>query len=298
MNKPLTREEDADTLQILHLVLRKAVAKHQACRLELFFRLQFSDLDSTIENEEQLLQCMDVLSSIEKVLTIAVSNHPLLGDVRARQRELLSQIHSALSAAAEGKLDCSLFRSLLNAMQRFDSAINRFDMGITSSLTDVDELTGLLNRTGMVRDLKRELAQTKRSGKPLSLAMMDADHFKTVNDNHGHSFGDIVLAELADRFEASLRPRDRIYRYGGEEFLIALPDTGLHQAEKVMDRLRIRISEQPIREDKISVTQTVSIGLTEVNSDEDIETAIERADEALYQAKQSGRDRVITAATD
>jgi diguanylate cyclase (GGDEF)-like protein len=213
----------------------------------------------------------------------------------SRQTELLARSQTVLSVVAEGKLDSSLFRSLINAMQRFDIAINRFDIGITSSLTDVDELTGLLNRTAMDRDLKRELAQARRTGKPLCLAMIDADQFKKVNDDYGHSFGDTVLEELASRFEASLRPRDRIYRYGGEEFLVTLPDTGLDQAAKVMDRLRVRSSEQPVSEDDISITQTVSIGLTEVNTDEAIDTAIERADEVLYRAKESGRDRVIAA---
>lgn len=182
-------------------------------------------------------------------------------------------------------------------MQRFDIAINRFDMDLTSSLTDVDELTGLLNRTAMDRDLKRELAQATRSGRPLCLGMVDADHIKAVNDDYNRSFGDTVLEELADRFEGSLRPRDHIYRYGGEEFLIVLPATGLHQARKVMDRLRVRSSELPISEDGISITQTVSIGPTEANIDEDIDTAIERADKALYRAKESGCDRVV-AATD
>lgn len=127
--------------------------------------------------------------------------------------------------------------------------------------------------------------------------MVDADHFKKVNDDYGHSFGDVVLEELADRFETSLRPRDRIYRYGGEEFLVVLPDTGLHQAEKVMERIRIRCSERPVSEEEISITQTVSIGLTEVNIDEEIDSAIERADEALYQAKESGRNRLVSSPT-
>ena len=181
-------------------------------------------------------------------------------------------------------------------MQRLDIAINHFDMAITAALIDVDELTGLLNRTAMDRDLKRELAQSKRTGKLLCLAMVDADHFKKVNDDYGHNFGDTVLEELADRFEAGLRPRDRIYRYGGEEFLVSLPDTALQQAKKVMERIRIRCSERPVSEEEISITQTVSIGLTEVNIDEEIDSAIERADEALYQAKESGRDQVIAVA--
>lgn len=295
MDEPLTRDEKADDLFVLHWAFRKSVAKHHTSRLELLFWLQFPDLESASGIEAQLLQDMDIMFKLEQVAMEAVSRHPLFTEVRLRQDQLLAQTQVVLSAVVEGKLDAGLFRSLIKAMQRFDVAVNRFDMGITASLTDVDELTGLLNRTAMDRDLKRELAQAKRSGKPLCLAMIDADHFKKVNDDYGHSFGDIVLKELADRFEATLRPRDSIYRYGGEEFLAALPDTGLDQAEKVMNRLRVQSAKQPISNDEISITQTVSIGLAEVHTDEAIDTAIERADAALYQAKEAGRNQVIAA---
>lgn len=297
MHTPLTREEDGDILLILHSALRKAVAKHQASRLELFYQLQFPGSATAHDPIENLLQGgLDVMPSLEKVMTELVAEHPLFQEVSFRQGDLLAQIPPVLLAAAEGRLTASSFRPLIKAMQRLDIAINRFDMAITAALTDVDELTGLLNRTAMDRDLKRELAQAKRTGKPLCLAMVDADHFKKVNDDYGHSFGDTVLEELADRFEAGLRPRDRIYRYGGEEFLVSLPDTALQQAEKVMERIKIRCSERPVSEEEISITQTVSIGLTEVNIDEEIDSAIERADEALYQAKESGRDQVIAVA--
>lgn len=178
MDEPLTRDGDADELLILHSVLRKSVAKHHTSRLELLFRLQFPELDSATGIEEQLLQDIDIMSTLEEVVMEAVSEHPLFTEVRLRQGQLLARTQPVLSAVAEGSLDAGLFRSLINAMQRFDIAINHFDKGITASLTDVDELTGLLNRTAMDRDLKRELAQAKRSGKPLCLAMVDADHFK------------------------------------------------------------------------------------------------------------------------
>lgn len=297
MHTPLTREEDSDILLILHSALRKAVAKHQASRLELFYQLQFPENATAHEPIEKLLPGLDVIPSLKKVITEVVTEHPLFQEINSRQGNLLAQIQPVLSATAEGQLKPSLFRPLIKAMQRLDIAINRFDMAITASLTDVDELTGLLNRTAMNRDLKRELAHAKRTGKTLCLAMVDADHFKSINDDYGHSFGDTVLEELADRFEASLRPRDRIYRYGGEEFLVALPETGLHRAEKVMERIRIRCSEQPVIEEDISIRQTVSIGLTEVKFDEEIDIAIERADEALYQAKQSGRNRLVSSPT-
>lgn len=200
---------------------------------------------------------MDVMPALKQVVTEAVADHSLFKQLDARQQELLANAQTVLSAVIDGQLEPRLFKRMISSMRRFDLAVAHLHAGITASLTDVDELTGLLNRTAMGRDLTRELAQAKRTGKPLCLAMIDADHFKKVNDDYGHSFGDTVLEELADRFETSLRPRDRIYRFGGEELLVALPDTGLPQAEKVMERIRIRSCEKPISEDDISITQTV-----------------------------------------
>lgn len=121
----------------------------------------------------------------------------------------------ALESAVEGRLDQPAFLELTAALRRLDVALDRLDNAITVSLTHVDELTGLLNRSAMERDLEREHAQARRTGRPLSVAMVDADHFKRVNDDHGHGFGDTALEVLAERVEACLRPRDRVNRSGG-----------------------------------------------------------------------------------
>lgn len=294
MDRPLTREEDADDLLELHSVLRSAIAKHHNSRLELFYQLQYPEEMLSDTDELSVSNNMDIVSAVEQVAPETVTKHPLFKELIARQQDLLAATQAVLASAANGPPNTDLFRRMIHDMQRMDTTANRFDKGITSSLTDVDELTGLLNRTALDRDFNRELAQTKRSGNTLCLALIDADHFKKVNDDYGHNFGDAVLEELADRFEDSLRPRDRIYRYGGEEFLVLLPDTDLDQAEKVMERLRTRSSQRTIRDGEISITQTVSIGLTAVSIEENIDSAIERADKALYAAKSEGRDRMLT----
>lgn len=153
------------------------------------------------------------------------------------------------------------FRSLAAAIRRLDRALDRFYAALTVSLTGVDELTGLFNRAAMERDLGRELAHAQRNHSPLCVAMVDADHFKKLNDSLGHAFGDTVLEELAIRFEASLRPHDRVYRYGGEEFLVMLPETSLRDAIRVIDRLREAVSETVIAEGGNEVSQTGSAGV-------------------------------------
>jgi diguanylate cyclase (GGDEF) domain len=127
----------------------------------------------------------------------------------------------------------------------------------------------------------------------VSLALIDGDNFKDINDNYGHNFGDYVLEELADCFEKYTRPTDHVFRYGGEEFLVLLPNTSLKKAESVMNRLREEVAKLPFYEDGISITQTVSVGIACLPYDQDPDEAIERADEALYKAKETGRNKVV-----
>ncbi|MDN3518714.1 GGDEF domain-containing protein [Aquisalimonas lutea] len=158
-----------------------------------------------------------------------------------------------------------------------------------------DPLTGLSNRRGYEELFDRELARARRQDTPLSLAVVDLDHFKAVNDTYGHTVGDQMLQNLAQEWTILLRGLDIAGRLGGEEFIIILPDTGLAEAIGVMERLRadtesyIPIPELP------DVHITVTIGVTELRPDDTgIRDLIERADAALYRGKASGRNRVVT----
>lgn len=292
MSEPLTRDEDTDALVQFRSIFRKELIKHRASRLELFFLLQFPHDMADNDKRSLVLDTMDALGAAAPA---SVRQHILFKSIGRRFDELARTENEALEASAKRTLDPSRFRSLANAIRRLDSALDRFDAAITASLTDVDELTGLLNRVAMERDLKRELAHARRNQSPLCIAMVDADHFKDVNDTLGHSFGDTVLEELADRFEAALRPHDRVYRYGGEEFLIMLPETTLEDAKQVLDRLRRAVCASTIVDDESETSQTVSAGVALAKPDDTNENVIERADDALYQAKSSGRNHVVTA---
>ena len=125
------------------------------------------------------------------------------------------------------------------------------------------------------------------------MALADLDHFKTINDTHGHAAGDQVLAFAAGLFVSGVRPYDMIFRYGGEEFLFCLPGAGLEQAAMILERLHKRLATSSIRlrsGERIKVT--TSIGVAELCDGETPEDALERADKALYRAKQNGRNRI------
>jgi diguanylate cyclase (GGDEF)-like protein len=155
-----------------------------------------------------------------------------------------------------------------------------------------DPLTGLFNRRSLFEHAAREQARCERYGTPLSLVMLDIDEFKSVNDTYGHGAGDDVICETAARIALALRDVDSAFRLGGEEFLILLPSTALDDAVAVAERLRVAVSETPMA--AIGRPVTASFGVTELGRGrEDWETAMRRADTALYRAKDEGRDRVF-----
>ncbi|MGO9569429.1 MAG: diguanylate cyclase [Desulfomonilaceae bacterium] len=160
-------------------------------------------------------------------------------------------------------------------------------------LATTDSLTSIWNRRYFRSLVKRELDRTNRYGGELALMMIDLDHFKRINDTYGHAVGDEALKMVAAIGRATLRRIDIFARYGGEEFVIALPETPLEQAVQVAERLRLTLAETPITAETGPLRITVSIGLTvTVTGSADLNTLLQQADEALYQAKDNGRNRV------
>lgn len=162
-----------------------------------------------------------------------------------------------------------------------------FDMAMT------DPLTKALNRRAFYRFAEREVLRAGRHGKPLSAMLFDIDHFKQVNDIHGHSVGDEVLTRLVECVTRSVRDEDLLGRIGGEEFAMVLPETEPLRAVILANRIRESVSEMQFAGKTGSFRITISIGISEPGfADLDILPALERADMALYQAKQKGRNRV------
>lgn len=166
------------------------------------------------------------------------------------------------------------------------------ELAQVSSLVREDQLTGALNRRGLDEAFTRELARADRLVAPLSIALLDIDHFKKLNDSLGHQAGDAALQHLTRVVRELLRPTDSLARYGGEEFLILLPNTDLEEAERILKRLQRELTRQFFLHDNDKVLITFSAGIAERGHEEAQAALISRADAAMYRAKAAGRNRV------
>lgn len=156
-----------------------------------------------------------------------------------------------------------------------------------------DELTGCLNRRGLEQAFERESARAGRSRQTFCAALIDIDDFKQVNDELGHAAGDEALVHLTRLARSALRASDVVGRWGGEEFVLLLPDTGLTAAAQVLERLRQSLRRHPLQIQGRSLKLAFSGGLTDCLAGEDCESMLRRADHALYAAKRAGKDRIM-----
>ena len=162
-------------------------------------------------------------------------------------------------------------------------------------LSNTDHLTGLFNRRFLMEALDKEVQRARRKDGQVALLLLDIDHFKRVNDTHGHLQGDVVLQKVALHIQKELRSYDIAARYGGEEFVAVLPDTSLKEAFNVADRIRLSVQGMRFAGSLANEQVTVSLGVALFPSPcfDDIDGLLRAADEALYQAKERGRNRVI-----
>jgi len=222
---------------------------------------------------------------------------------QARDIDELGDVVGGLSADM-GEFRAVLHREhtdMLSARQHAEQAEARVrelerELAEVSTLVREDQLTGALNRRGMDEALGREMARARRLLAPLSLGLLDIDHFKKLNDSLGHQAGDEALRHLARVVRDLLRPTDILARYGGEEFLILLPNSPVEEAERVLVRIQRELTRQFFMHDNERVLITFSAGVTQLrDAQEDAAALIARADAAMYQAKSQGRNRVERA---
>jgi len=181
---------------------------------------------------------------------------------------------------------CISFGLIILVMHRYAERLRQ--------LSTLDPLTGALNRAGLELQGQRVAQRTLRNGRSLAVLMIDADHFKVINDTYGHQVGDEVLRHMVRVLKAELRPHDLLARYGGEEFVMVLDGVGLQDAARIADRLRRRIEAELVGVDHVTVRYTASVGVA--CSDEhshDLVQLISAGDAAMYTAKRSGRNRVV-----
>ena len=226
------------------------------------------------------------LTTLIEVVLIAAC-HVLLADADPAQ--------TLLSLRGIGSLAAQLAPVLLVAyVTTMFSADIRYGLNRAKLLSETDELTGLYNTRGFAIVADRLFGQAQRYKRAVSILMVDSDNLKTVNDAHGHEAGNRLLRQLAERIQAELRYTDVPARYGGDEFVVLLPETPSKGAADVAERIRESMAAIPLVCDGTAVRSTVSIGVASFPEDgNSMDAIIARADRALYKAKNEGRNRVL-----
>lgn len=220
-------------------------------------------------------------------------DQPVFHDLAEAHRRLHGQARLLAGLARDGgAIPVDDYDRFVQAVDDFNGRARRISAAFQRLLSDLDPLTGTHSRQTMMAELEREAVRARRTGAPLCLVLVDLDHFKRINDTHGHTAGDRVLAAAAGRLLAQVRPYDTVFRYGGEEFLLCLPNADLEAAAAVCERLRMAIADPPVDlDDGEKLCLTASFGLALLRSGP-VNDAIVSADRALYDAKRSGRNQV------
>jgi diguanylate cyclase (GGDEF)-like protein len=220
-----------------------------------------------------------------------VANGDLDVDLPSARRDEIGYLSSVFNDMVERLQDSR--RAVSAAQSRLLAQNRRLE-----ELTVTDNLTGLANRRSLTENLARHLARYRRNGRSFSVLILDLDHFKSVNDRYGHLAGDAVLRRFATRLSESIRTVDFAARYGGEEFTVVLFETGRSDAWESAERIRARVEQMRVEvEPAVVLAVTASIGFAEAcAADVEPDDLLQRADAAMYQAKQAGRNRVCFAA--
>lgn len=224
-----------------------------------------------------------------------LASHPSFVEIEAAHKRMHHCATEMLIASAERQpVSLGLYERFNNALKQMRLEIMTTKRELEDALYNLDPLTGVASRIGMLTKLREQHALVQRKMHSCCVAMMDLDHFKRINDDHGHSIGDLVLATCARYAMEHLRPYDMFFRYGGEEFLICAPNADLKDGYETVDRLRSDLASIPYQgHDGLPFHVTVSIGLTLLDPDISVEQSIARADKALYAAKTAGRNQVL-----
>ena len=212
----------------------------------------------------------------------------------------LEEVTMIMDRFSKGELDHRIDREMVAEVKHLADGFNSMADNIRQMKDELerlgieDPLTGCFNRRKFHDDIEIELSRAKRLEEHISILMIDLDHFKSVNDNHGHMAGDVVLKTIVTEINHQLRDYDTLYRYGGEEFIVILPGSNEGHARIVAERFRIAVSTTHIRiDDELFVRVSTSIGISTFPEDASEEDGLlHSADQAVYEAKNRGRNRV------
>lgn len=239
--------------------------------------------DSTSDYHDKIEVCAEKISKAEDITQL----EDVLAEVMRETRVI--QINAQRSRDD--------LRASKQRVEEADKRINELqgELDKTSSLVRHDQLTGTLNRRGLEEAFGKEAARALRRQTPLCVALLDVDNFKKLNDTLGHDAGDAALIHLSTVIRETMRPQDTVARFGGEEFIILLPDTPIKEATKALVRLQRELTKRFFLHNNEKQLITFSAGVTELRPEDAQSTVIKRADEAMYSAKQTGKNRVVEA---
>jgi diguanylate cyclase (GGDEF)-like protein len=239
--------------------------------------------------------CFDLPSWREGAYQTVLKDNALLAGIDDRLQRLdRAADRLAVAVSREGRLGSDEFSGFVEEAAAVARDLRRLIGDLWNRLANIDPLTGLGNRPAMLRRLNIESERHARTRQPCCIAILDLDGFKPINDTLGHGAGDAVLRSLGGLLAASLRPYDAVFRFGGDEFVLCLPNTDPRTAWAIAERLRLRVADWSIPTKHNQPMQvTVSIGLSALSGDQSVETALEAADQALYAAKRNGRNTLV-----
>jgi diguanylate cyclase (GGDEF)-like protein len=274
--------------QISRTILDKAISSGQACITA--DALSMMNTPSVISLKIRSVMCAPLISRGETLGAIYMENRTIKNLFQEEDLKLLEYFSSQSAVCIQNALLNDELEQLVSARTADLEAANLrlHELAIT------DSLTGLYNRRHFFELAENEIARARRYSHPLALMMLDIDHFKQINDRHGHIVGDNMLQGFSAYLRTCVREVDVIGRYGGEEFIIMLPDTTLVGAAQLAERICSGVRSHSIVFDGRSMTVTASLGVTSWDATQaiGIDKLVEQADQALLSAKQSGRDRV------
>lgn len=258
------------------------LAQDEMRKLLATFVDRLSQITQTTGSFQEKLE--DSARQIEQAKTIA-DIAPVLKDVVGATRDIAKDTQSARD-------ELQTMREQANTTQVEIAKLHQ-ELDRVSTQARHDPLTGALNRKGLEEALEREISTVRRKDTPLSVALLDIDNFKAINDSFGHAIGDTALTHLAEVARACMRPQDTLARFGGEEFVILLPDTPMDRGIDAMTRLQRELTKRLFMAGPEKMLITFSAGVAQLAADEPGMQAIRRADQAMYLAKRSGKNRVI-----
>jgi diguanylate cyclase len=280
-------------LEDLHSRLKDIIAKQVQAREQ---TLQAQELmrQTLATFLERLAQTADATSQYHSKFEACAQRLEQATSLADMAPVVQEAIQTARAFATDTQRVADELIDLRDRANRAEAEVQRLqrELDQMAELVTHDLLTGVLNRKGLESAIDRESRRAERQGTHLCLALLDVDNFKRLNDTLGHLAGDAALKHLADVSRRSLRPQDTIGRYGGEEFIIILPDTEPTEAAEVVRRLQRDLSTHLFLQGEQHVLITFSAGVTELRADEPVADAIARADAAMYRAKRAGKNRV------